>query len=83
MACRRRCTRGRGSGLNDLALATIGALLIAYATVSRRLERLNVSGAIFFTTAGPARGAVLGLPALQVRSERVPRTTGLPPPAPG
>ena len=34
------------------ALATIAALLIAYATVSRRLEGLNVSGAMFFTTAG-------------------------------
>ena len=34
------------------ALATIAALLIGYATVSRRLEGLNVSGAIFFTTAG-------------------------------
>src|SRR3954451_23509422 len=31
------------------ALATIAALLIAYATVSRRLGRLNVSGAMFFT----------------------------------
>jgi hypothetical protein len=33
-------------------LPTIAALLIGYATVSRRLERLNVSGAMFFTTAG-------------------------------
>jgi len=33
------------------ALATIAALLIAYATVSRRLESLSVSGAMFFTTA--------------------------------
>jgi hypothetical protein len=30
------------------ALATIAALLIGYATVSRRLERLNVSGVMFF-----------------------------------
>src|SRR3954454_10435728 len=34
------------------ALATIAALLIGYATVSRSLEGLNVSGPMFFTTAG-------------------------------
>ena len=38
------------------ALATIAALLIAYATVSRRLQRLDVSGAMFFTTAGCSPG---------------------------
>jgi hypothetical protein len=38
------------------APATIAALLIAYAVVSRRLERLNVSGAMFFTTAGLLAG---------------------------
>ena len=32
------------------ALATIATLLIGYATVSQRLERLNVSGAMFFAT---------------------------------
>src|SRR4030095_1349405 len=53
------------------ALATIAALLIGYATVSRRLERLNVSGAMFFTTAGLLVGPVLGLLELQVHSEQV------------
>jgi sodium/hydrogen antiporter len=53
------------------ALATIAALLIGYATVSRRLDRLNVSGAMFFTTAGLLVGPVLGLLELQVRGEQV------------
>jgi sodium/hydrogen antiporter len=53
------------------APATIAALLIGYATVSRRLERLNVSGAMFFTTAGLLVGPVLGLLDLQVHSEQV------------
>jgi len=53
------------------ALATIAALLIGYATVSRRLGRLNVSGAMFFTTAGLLVGPVLGLFELQVRGEQV------------
>src|SRR5215212_4453202 len=53
------------------ALATIAALLIGYATVSRRLERLNVSGAMFFTTAGLLVGPVLGLLELQVHGEQV------------
>jgi sodium/hydrogen antiporter len=53
------------------ALATIAALLIGYATVSRRLERLNVSGAMFFTTAGLLVGPVLGLLDLRVQGEQV------------
>jgi sodium/hydrogen antiporter len=53
------------------ALATIAALLIGYATVSRRLERLNVSGAMFFTTAGLLVGPVLGLLDLQLHGEQV------------
>ena len=53
------------------ALATIAALLIGYATVSRRLERLNVSGAMFFTTAGLLVGPVLGLLDLEVHGEQV------------
>jgi hypothetical protein len=53
------------------ALATIAALLIGYATVSRRLEPLNVSGAMFFTTAGLLVGPVLGLLELQVHGEQV------------
>src|SRR3954453_4488012 len=52
------------------ALATIAALLIGYATVSRRLERLNVSGAMFFTTAGLLVGPVLGLLHLQLHGEQ-------------
>lgn len=53
------------------ALATIAALLIGYATVSRRLERLNVSGAMFFTSAGLLVAPVLGLLDLQVHGEQV------------
>jgi NhaP-type Na+/H+ or K+/H+ antiporter len=53
------------------ALATIAALLIAYATVSRRLESRSVSGAMLFTTAGLLVGPVLGLLDLQVRGEQV------------
>src|SRR3954471_6370359 len=53
------------------ALATIAVLLIGYATVSRRLERLNVSGAMFFTTAGLLVGPVLGLLDLKVHGEQV------------
>jgi NhaP-type Na+/H+ or K+/H+ antiporter len=51
------------------ALATIAALLIGYATVSRPLGRLNVSGAMFFTTTGLLVGPVLGLLELQVREQ--------------
>jgi NhaP-type Na+/H+ or K+/H+ antiporter len=53
------------------ALATIAALLIGYAAVSRRLERLNISGAMFFTSAGLLVGPVLGLLDLQVQGEQV------------
>ena len=59
------------------ALATIAALLIGYATVSRRLERLNVSGAMFFNTAGLLVGPVLGLLELQVRGEQVKLLAGI------
>src|SRR4051794_37749458 len=52
------------------ALATIAALLIGYATVSRRLEGLNVSGAMFFTTAGLLVG-LLGLVDLKVHGEQL------------
>src|SRR3954452_11915572 len=52
-------------------LATIAALLIGYAAVSRRLDRLNVSGAMFFTTAGLLVGPVLGLLDLKVHGEQV------------
>jgi NhaP-type Na+/H+ or K+/H+ antiporter len=53
------------------ALTTIAVLLIAYATVSRRLERLNVSAAMFFTTAGLLVGPVLGLVDLHIEGEQV------------
>jgi NhaP-type Na+/H+ or K+/H+ antiporter len=55
------------------ALATIAAMLIAYATASRRLQVLNVSGAIFFTTAGLLAGPVLGLLDFHVETEAVKR----------
>lgn len=53
------------------ALATIAAVVLGYAAVSRRLERFNVSGAMFFTTAGLLAGPVLGLLDLNLRSEQV------------
>jgi NhaP-type Na+/H+ or K+/H+ antiporter len=53
------------------ALATIAAQLIAYATVSRGLEGLNVSGAMFFTSAGLLAGPVLGLLDLRLHGEQV------------
>ncbi len=53
------------------ALATIGALLIAYAVLSHPLRRWNVSGAMFFTTAGLLVGPVLGLIDGGVGSEQV------------
>jgi NhaP-type Na+/H+ or K+/H+ antiporter len=55
------------------ALATIAALLIAYASVSGRLQRVNVSGAMFFTTAGLLAGPVLGLLDFHVEGEVVKR----------
>ena len=55
------------------ALTTIAALLIASATVSRRMQELNVSGAIFFTTTGLIAGPVLGLFDFHVESEAVKR----------
>jgi sodium/hydrogen antiporter len=53
------------------ALTTIAALLIGYAVVSGRLARLNVSGAMFFMTAGVVVGPVLGLLDVHVHSEQV------------
>jgi sodium/hydrogen antiporter len=55
------------------ALTAIAALLLLYATVSRRLQVLNVSGAMFFTTAGLLAGPVLGLLDFDVESEVVRR----------
>jgi NhaP-type Na+/H+ or K+/H+ antiporter len=54
-------------------LATIAALLVLYATASGRLQALNVSGAMFFTTAGVLAGPVLGLLDFHVESELVKR----------
>ena len=53
------------------ALATIAALLIGYATFSQRLAGLDVSGAMFFTTAGLLVGPVLGLLDLHIGSHEV------------
>lgn len=53
------------------ALPAIAALLIAHAAVSRWLPRRNVSGAMFFTTAGVLAGPVLGVLDLEVRGEQV------------
>ena len=52
-------------------LTIVAVAVIAYATVSYRLERLNVSGAMFFTTAGLLVGPGLGLLDVQVRGEQV------------
>src|ERR1700712_4951659 len=52
-------------------LATIGALLIAYAASSRGLDRLNVSGAMFFTTAGLLVGPVFELVHIKIGGEQV------------
>src|SRR5215211_6119664 len=53
------------------ALATIALLLVVYAAFSRRLQRLSVSSAMFFTTAGLLAGPVLGLLDLRLESEQV------------
>ena len=50
---------------------TIAVLLIGFAIGSRRLEQLNVSGAMFFTTTGLLVGSVLGLVDLHVEGEQV------------
>ena len=52
-------------------LATLAVLLIGYATISRRLESLNVSGAMYFTTTGLLAGPVLGLIDFDVDGEAV------------
>jgi NhaP-type Na+/H+ or K+/H+ antiporter len=46
-------------------------LLIGFALGSRRLEQLNVSGAMFFTTTGLLAGSVFGLVDLHVEGEQV------------
>ena len=53
------------------ALPTIAVLLIGFAIGSRRLEQLNISGAMFFTTTGLLAGSVFGLVDLHVEGEQV------------
>src|SRR3954469_4400148 len=53
------------------ALPTIAVLLIGFAVASRRLEQLNVTGAMFFTTSGLLAGSVFGLVDLHVEGEQV------------
>jgi sodium/hydrogen antiporter len=53
------------------ALATIAVLLIGFAAVSRRLEALNITAAMFFTSAGLLAGPILGLLDFSVGSEEV------------
>ena len=53
------------------ALTTIAAVLVLYATVSLRLQRFDVSAAMFFTTAGLLAGPVLGLLDVEIASEQV------------
>jgi len=52
-------------------LATLAALLLGFAAVSRRLEGSVVTAAIFFTTGGLVAGPLLGLVDLSIRSEAV------------
>jgi sodium/hydrogen antiporter len=57
--------------MDDWALATIAAVLLAFAAVSRRLERSYVTAAMFFVSAGLLAGPVLGLIDLAVSGEPV------------
>src|SRR3954447_16523231 len=53
------------------ALATIAVLLVVFAVLSRPLERLNISAAMFFTTLGLMVGPVLGLVDVPIGSHEV------------
>jgi sodium/hydrogen antiporter len=57
--------------MDDWALATIAAVLIAFAATSGWLQRSYVSAAMFFVTAGLVAGLVLGLLDLSVGGEPV------------
>ncbi len=57
--------------MDTWALATVAILLLAFAALSRRLERSFVTVAIFFTSAGLLAGPVLGLLDLDLGSEPV------------
>ena len=50
-------------------LATIAVLLVCFAAVSKRLYALDITAAMFFTSAGLLAGPVLGLLDLSVGSE--------------
>ena len=50
-------------------LATIAVLLLAYAVLARALTLRNVSGAMFFTTAGVLAGAIPGLFEIDLHGE--------------
>lgn len=58
------------SNLN-VVLASVAILLIAYAALSRVLADANISGAMFFTTAGLLVGPALGLWEIELESEQV------------
>src|SRR5436190_22041333 len=53
------------------ALTTIAAILLLYAALSPTLTRLDISPAMFFTTAGIVAGPVLGLLDLAIGSHEV------------
>ena len=53
------------------ALATIATLVLAYAATSGLLDRLRISAAMFFTTAGLLAGSVLGIVDLEVGGHEV------------
>ncbi len=53
------------------ALATIAALLIVWAALSRRLKSYNVTAAMFFTAAGLLAGPATGLLDLSIGGEEV------------
>ncbi len=53
------------------ALAVVAVILLAYAVWVRPLSAVNVSAAMFFTTAGLVAGPVLGVLDLHVHGEAV------------
>jgi sodium/hydrogen antiporter len=57
--------------VDSWALATVALALLAFAGLSRRLERSFVTVAIFFTSVGLLAGPVLGLLDLELGSEPV------------
>ena len=53
------------------ALAVIAVIVLAYAVWVRRLSAVNLSAAMFFTTAGIVAGPILGVLDLHVESEAI------------